>query len=123
MKKILLALFLVGCGNSLPTDETTQWTVTLGSWETPTCEGAMTLTPKAEPSPFADAAMFSGTWQCGSFGSLADADFRTDGRAFLNLERVSGGWMGVRGTFEAGDAIEGDMLTPDGLIRFAAYRQ
>jgi len=83
----------------------------------------MTLTPKATPSPFDGATLFDGTWKCGDFGNLADADFRDDGRAFLDLERVSGGWMGVRGTFAAPDAIAGDILTSDGLMRFAAYRQ
>ncbi len=125
MRYILLALFVVGCGEaSLPVDSTTNWSVTLGSWEAPMCgNGTMTLRPSAQKAPFEGATYLEGTWGCGVYGTAAHADIRDDGRVFLNLETEQGFMNGVRGTLEAGDAIAGDILLDDALVRFAAYRQ
>ena len=121
MKKILLALFLVGCGNSLPTDETTQWTVTLGNWETPTCEGTMTLSP-APSQDFVGQTDLVGTWNCGAFGHQASGQITADRRVFLNLESNPGNWNGVRGELD-NDAIVGDIQFDDRTQPFMAVRQ
>lgn len=117
MKYIMLALFAVGCGTSLPpSDGTTDWSVTLGNWETPTCEGTMKLAPAAD-------GRLTGSWACGTFGVAAHADIRTDGRVFLDLETSPGFLNGVRGTLADDDAIAGDILLDGSLVPFAAYRQ
>lgn len=120
--KIALAslLFVVGCGSST-IDSETQWSVTLGNWETPTCEGTMTLTPTE--SKDSDAAKFVGSWTCGSFGRQANAEIRPDGRVFLDLETSPGFLNGVRGTLADDDAIAGDILLDGQTVSFAAYRQ
>ena len=120
MRYIILIAFLVGCGES---EDTTQWSFTLGAWEAPMCRGTLTLSPdKERPSAFEGVNMI-GTWGCGVYGTEAHADLRTDGRAFLELETYPGFLNAVRGTIEADDAIVGDMLLNDAQVRFAAYRQ
>lgn len=119
---ILLALFAVGCGSSsLPVEGETQWSVTLGDWETPTCEGAMKLS--ASPSrDFVGQTDLAGTWKCGSFGQQASGQITPEGRAFLDLETTPGFLNHVRGTLE-GDNIAGDILLDGQTVPFAAYRQ
>ena len=122
MKLAILALVLVGCGSSLPpSDTTTEWSVTLGNWEAPVCEGTMALSP----APFADTLItkLSGTWKCSAFTGAAEAQIHRDGRAFLDLESNPGNWNGVRGTLVDNDAIVGDITFDDRIQPFAAYRQ
>ncbi len=123
MKKLILLAFLVGCGGSSISTDTTTWDVTLGSWETPTCQGSMTLAPNQASEPNGQPAAFVGSWTCGKFGTQASGDIRTDGRVFLNLETSPGFLNGVRGTLAADDAIAGDILIDGNTVPFAAYRQ
>ena len=124
MRYILLALFVVGCGGStLPVEGQTDWSVTLGNWETPTCEGTMKLAPNPEVEPRGTPPMFVGTWTCGSFGQKAWGDILQDGRVFLTLETTPGSNNGVRGTLADDDAIAGDILLDGNLVSFATYRQ
>lgn len=118
MRYILLALLAVGCGSSV--EGTTDWSVMLGSWETPTCEGTMHVT--ATPTPN-EPTKLAGTWKCGSYGSQATGTIEVDGRVFLDLETTPGFLNHVRGTLADTDAIAGDILLDGSLVSFAAYRQ
>lgn len=122
MKKMLLVLMLVGCGSTV-TEGTTEWSVTLGDWETPTCKGTMTLAPNTAVEPRGMPPAFVGSWACGSFGTQASGDIRPDGRVFLNFETTPGFINGMRGTLADDDAIAGDILISDQNVSFAAYRQ
>jgi len=117
---MLLALFLVGCGGSI-SDGETSWSVTLGNWETPTCEGTMSLAPTV--SADTNLSRFVGEWKCGAFEREAHAEIRPDGRVFLDLETSPGFLNGVRGTLADEDAIAGDILLDNEQVPFAAYRQ
>lgn len=123
MKYILALAFLAGCGASeLPTTGTTTWSATLGNWEAPTCQGAITL--KGSPSAdFAGQTDFSGSWSCGSYGTQASGNLTPDGRVFLDLETAPGYLNRMRGTLAAPDAISGDILIDGQQVPFAAYRQ
>jgi hypothetical protein len=121
MRKLLLLAFLVGCGGSTINEGTTDWSVTLGNWESPTCEGAMRLAPTA--SADTSLARFVGEWKCGTFERVAHAEIRPDGRVFLELETSPGFLNGVRGTLADDDAIAGDILLDGQQVPFAAYRQ
>lgn len=125
MKRLLLlALFLIGCGVARPLDEgTTTWSVKLGSWESPTCQGTMTLAPNHAVEQRGMPAAFVGSWTCGSLGGQASGDIRPDDSVFLNLETTPGFLNGVRGTLAADDAISGDILLDGQNVPFAAYRQ
>lgn len=120
MKKLLLVAFLVGCGS---TENTTDWSVTLGNWETPTCEGTMNLAPNTAVEPRSTPPALVGSWSCGTYGSKAWGDILPDGRVFLTLETTPGFNNGVRGTLADDDAIAGDILINDVITPFAAYRQ
>ncbi|RPH60017.1 MAG: hypothetical protein EHM89_09680 [Acidobacteria bacterium] len=120
MRKILLALFLVGCGGSISDGETT-WDVTLGNWETPTCEGSMRLAPTT--SLDTNVEKLIGNWNCGVFRGQANAQIHPDGRVFLDLESNPGNFNGVRAAFEGDDAIVGNITFDDRIQPFAAYRQ
>lgn len=121
MRYALIALVLVGCGSTLPpSDTTTEWSVTLGNWETPVCDGEMTLSPA--PSLDTNVTKLSGTWKCGVFGHAASAQIFPDGRVFLDLESNPGNWNGVRGEL-ADDAIVGDIRFDDKTQPFAAFRR
>lgn len=118
---LLTILFLVGCGSFEPADGQTTWNVSLGSWETPTCEGVMRVA--LSPSPdFAGQTDMSGTWSCGAFTGQAAGQLFADGRAFLNLESNPGNWNGVRGEL-SGDAIVGDIRFDEKTQPFVAVRQ
>lgn len=119
MKKLILVLALVGCGSSLPTSDTTSWSVTVGNWETPVCDGRMTLSPAESRDTL--ITRFAGTWRCGVFTGSAEAQFHGDGRAFLDLESNPGNWNGVRGEL-AGDAIVGDITFDDRIQPFIGYQ-
>lgn len=104
MKKLLLALFLVGCGET-----TTNWDVRIGEEASPLCTGSMALDQNV-----------SGTWSCGTFAGGAKSDFlRVPGMSFLNLETAPGFWNGVRGV---GDdkSIDGTILLDGAETPFAA---
>lgn len=124
MRYALLTLFLVGCGeSSLPTDGTTNWSVTLGAWEAPVCQGLMSLSPSHVAEPRGMPPAFVGTWKCGGYGGQASGDVRSDGRVFLSLETTPGFLNGVRGTLADDNAIAGDILLNYVVTPFSAYRQ
>lgn len=98
----VILLFLASCAED-------SWSVRIGEWEAPLCSGRADF---AEP----------GTWECGPYGGAAYADFRDDGRVFLDLETTPGFLNGVRAKLEGHDAIAGDILLDDAIVPFAAHR-
>jgi len=115
MRYMILALVLTGCLASRPIDgQSTTWTVTIGNWESPHCDGKMTVA--------AERSRLYGTWQCGRFGSRVSGEIRPDGRVFLDMETAPGFLNRVRGTMASDDAITGDILLDDVAVPFAAYR-
>lgn len=106
MRAIIAVVFLVisACDNG------DTWSVRVGEWEAPICTGVASL---SEPS---------GTWMCGRYGGSAHADFRDDGRVFLDLETAPGFLNGVRARMEGDDVISGDILLDNEIVPFVAHR-
>lgn len=106
MKKlILLAAFLVGCG-----DESTNYDVRIGALDPARCEGYMQLTGD------------SGFWRCEFIGGEARVDRTTPGVLFLHLETTPGFFSQVRATFQ-NESIEGQILIDGESVAFIAVPQ
>jgi hypothetical protein len=103
MRYFLLALFLVGCG------ESNNWTVRLGEETAPKCTGYMTLDDKGQ-----------GDWACFPYGGEAHADFlRVPGTVYYDLETKPGFLNRVRATGD-GQAVDGIMILDDVEVAFHA---
>jgi len=106
MRKLLLAVFLIGCGGADPVN----YDVRIGALDPAQCQGYMQLSGEV------------GYWRCEFIGGEAHLDVTTPGVVFLNLETTPGFFSQVRGTFE-GDAINGQIFIDGGATAFFATRQ
>lgn len=105
MKKLLLAMFLVGCGADY-----TNYDVRIGALDPPQCEGYMQLVDD------------TGYWRCEFIGGSVTVDRTTPDVVFMHLETTPGFFSQVRGAFY-NDVYSGQMSLDGDHVSFIATPQ
>lgn len=119
---VLIALLMFGCGDALIPEATERWSLSVGTWEAPTCVGEMRATRAVDN--FANATL-TGTWTCGEgTGGDARMELLTDSRVFMDLETQPGFWSHVRARVidEHGPVIAGDIMWDGFPIPIFAFK-
>ena len=106
MRYIVLALFLVGCGDAAGTN----YDVRIGALSPPQCAGYMHLDET------------TGYWRCEFIGGDVHLDSSTPGILFLDLETTPGSFSRVR-AMRVGEDISGQILLDGDTVTFIATRQ
>jgi hypothetical protein len=106
MRYIVLALFLVGCGEAGGTN----YDVRIGALNPAQCTGYMHLDDSA------------GYWRCEFIGGGATLNTATPGIAFLDLETTPGAFSRVRGDYSTA-GITGQIFIDGDAVAFFATRQ